>query len=229
MLQASVGRDTPSAAPSFDLARSPLLEASGSNIRVPRDRALFWEGDEASQCYRIIAGAVRICKVMADGRRQVSDFLLPGDLIGFDLNFTHRSTAEAIVDCVVRVYPKPQLERIVDESPRMARQMLHLAYDRLSLAQHQMVTLARKTAMERLASFLLTLGRRQAPPGKPSQPVALPMSRIDIADHLGLTVETVSRLFSKLKRDRVIGVPDTHSIIVLDWQTLDDLSEAAEA
>lgn len=205
------------------------IEPLGASFRMERDRALFLEGDPAKFCYKIISGAIRICKLMSDGRRQVSDFLLPGDLIGFDLSEVHGFTAEAIVESVVRRYPKPQIERLVSESPRVARQMLTIAYDRLALAQTQLVTLGRKTAVERLASFLVSHADRTGVARAPGQEVRLPMNRTDIADHLGLTVETVSRIFSRLKRDDVIDIPDAHSIRVYDWDLLDELSEGAEA
>ena len=216
----------PAHAPAFE-GFAPI-EPLGVNFRIERDKPLFWEGDKAAFCYKILSGTVRICKLMADGRRQVSDFFLPGDLISFDLNGVHTYTAEAIVECVIRRYPKPQIERLASESPRVAREMLTLAYDRLASAQMQMVVLGRKTATERLASFLVSQAERTNAARAAGQKVKLPMSRVDIADHLGLTVETISRLFSRLKRDEIIDVPDAHSILVHDWDALEALADSAE-
>ncbi len=129
----------------------------------------------------------------------------------------------------MRRYPKGQVERLVVESPRVARQMLTLAHDRLALAQTQMVVLGRKTATERLACFLISHAGRTSVRRGAGQQVTLPMTRIDIADHLGLTVETVSRILAKMKRNDIIEVPDAHSIVVRDWDALDGLGENADA
>jgi CRP-like cAMP-binding protein len=209
-------------APTIEDGFAPI-EPLGTNFRLDRDRALFREGDKAAFCYKIIAGAVRISKLTADGRRQIADFFLPGDLISFDLGGIHSCTAEAIVECVVRRYPKPQIERIAAESPRVARHMLALAQDRLASAQTQMMVLGRKTATERIATFLVAQAARADARG--GRNLRLPMTRIDIADHLGLTVETVSRIFSRLKRDRVIDVPDAHNVVIRDWNQLEDRAD----
>jgi CRP-like cAMP-binding protein len=229
MLQAVISpsrQALPFAAPDADgLA---LIDRQGDELRLARDQALFWQGDEADYCYKILSGAVRMCRLLADGRRQVADFLLPGDLINFDLRGRHSMTAEAVVDCVIRRYAKRSVDRLLSDSPGAARQVISLVADRLASAQHQVVLLGRRTATERLASFLLVLARRGCPAQRPGHELGLPMNRVDIADYLGLTVETVSRLFSQLKRRRVIELPEPHRVVVRDWRALAVLAGSGE-
>ncbi len=201
------------------------VEAQGSNLRLETDRLLFQEGDAADYCYKIISGAVRLLKQMPDGRRHVTNFFLPGSLIGFDLETEHGFAAEAIVETVVRRYPKPSLARIADESPRMLQQMLTLTLRRLASSQQQALSLGCRTAMERLAGFITAQAGKQAEERHPDAQVNLPMSRLDIADYLGLTVETVSRLFTKLRRDGVIALPTAQRVVIRDWNALDELCE----
>jgi len=197
-------------------------EASCLNLRVKRDQALFWEGDEVDGCYRIIDGAVRLCRMMPDGRRQISDFFGPGDLMLIELSDTHAFTAEAIVDTVVCHYPRSIVDTLLKSDPRFALELLAIACDRLVSAHHRMAVLGRKTAEERLATFLAGGAKRLTP----KRPVMnLPMPRVDIADYLGLTVETVSRILSRFKRDGIIDLPDIHTVRVLDADLLDRLSE----
>jgi CRP-like cAMP-binding protein len=213
------GGAPPDAAPTA-LLRDGLasIEAEGSNHRFEADRPLFREGDRAEFCYKILAGAVRICKLMPDGRRQVTNFFLPGSILGFDLETQHGFTAETIVESVVRRYSKAPLDRLANERPGVAQQMLTLAVGRLASAQNQALALSRKSAMERLAGFLI--GQADARTN-----IALPMSRLDIADYLGLTVETVSRLFTRLRRDGIIELPTAQSVVIRDRDALDELCD----
>jgi len=201
------------------------VESFGANQLVLRDRLLFAQSDEARYVYRILSGVVRTYRMMPDGRRHVTDFLLAGDLIGFEIGEEHNVSAEAVTDCVVRRYPRRQLEQAANDQPVVARRLLTLACDRLAAAQSQMVSLGRKTAEERFASFLLGLVDRIR---GADRAIAVPMTRADIADHLGLTIETVSRLFSRLRRDGVIELPDAHSFRLLDRDALEERSAVCE-
>ena len=197
-------------------------EASCCNLRVRRDQALFWEGDEVDGYYRIIDGAVRLCRMMPDGRRQISDFFGPGDLLLIELSDSHAFTAEAIVDSIVCHYPRSIVDALLRSDPRFALELLAFACDRLVSAHHRMAVLGRKTAEERLATFLAGGAKRLTS----KRPVMnLPMPRVDIADYLGLTVETVSRILSRFKRDGIIDLPDTHSVVVCKLDVLERLSE----
>ena len=204
------------------------IEALGSDLAIGRDQPIFWEGDPATHCFKVVSGAVRICRLMADGRRHVTDFFLPGDIINFDLTGRYGFTAEAIVDSIVRRYPNQAIDRLVADAPRAARQMLALASHRLLSAQSQMVVLGRKNATERLASFLVTRFGRQADDLAHAATLTLPMTRTDIADHLGLTVETVSRIFSKLKREQIIDLPSAQCVVVRDWKALEERCDGEE-
>jgi CRP-like cAMP-binding protein len=199
------------------------IEALGTNHRFEADRPLFLEGDHADYCYKTLSGAVRACKLMPDGRRQVTDFFLPGSLIGFDFATRRGFTAEAIVESVIRRYPKPSIDRLVDENTGMAQQLLSLTIDRLASAQKQALVLGCKRAMERLAGFLFAQAGIQAENRFAGATLTLPMSRLDIADYLGLTVETVSRRFTKLRHDWIIELPTAHCVVIRDWDALEDL------
>ncbi|MGB8841796.1 MAG: helix-turn-helix domain-containing protein [Aliidongia sp.] len=201
-----------------------LPEHLGRNLAVKRDSAIFWEGDPAKYCFRVISGAVRICTLMADGRRQVADFFAGGDMIGFDFADTYAFTAEAVTDSVVRQYPRATILDLLTSDRQLSHQMLALACRRLTSAQHQLVTLGRKTAEERIATFLLALAGRQK---RQSRQIELPMSRTDIADHLGLTVETVSRVLTRLRKQNVIELPCPHSVRITDAATLGELGASA--
>lgn len=197
-----------------------LPEQLGRNMMVKRDQTIFWGGDAAVSFYRVVSGAVRICKLMADGRRQVADFFAAGDLIVLDLAEKYSFTAEAVADSVVRQYPRAAIFNLLKNDQRFSQQLLALTCSRLMSAHHQMMTLGRKTAEERMATFLAGLARR-------SRQIELPMSRTDIADYLGLTVETVSRVLTKLKQQGVISVPNTHSISITDPEALELLCDGA--
>jgi CRP-like cAMP-binding protein len=199
-----------------------MPEQFGRNVAVKRDQTIFWEGDAATSCYRVISGAVRICKLMSDGRRQVADFFTAGDIVVLDLTEKYSFTAEAIVDGVVRQYPRAAIRHLVQSDPSFSQQLLALTCRRLMSAHHQMMMLGRKTAEERMATFLSGLFVRQP---RRNRQIELPMSRTDIADYLGLTVETVSRVLTKLKRQGAISLPNTHSVTITDPDALELLCE----
>jgi CRP/FNR family transcriptional regulator len=224
------------AAPSFRPAQTPalpggemaMLDSVGTRVTVARDATLFYEGDLAEHWYKVVSGAIRICKVLPDGRRQLADFFLPGDLVGFDLGESHAFAAEAVTDSVVIKFPRRRVETLVNENPRLGRALLSLAIERLAAAQSQMVLLGRKNATERLASFLLGLIERTGQGDAAEPAIALTMTRADIADYLGLTIETVSRTFARLKQLNAISLPHPQRVIVRDRERLEDLAEAAE-
>lgn len=196
------------------------LPPKGMRISLGHNDALFSEGDEARSCYKIVSGAVRVVKIMADGRRYVVDFFLPGDLIGFDAGSTYEFTAEAVVDAQLVSYPRPRVDMALAESPQAGRQLLDLALRRLAAAQSQMLLLGRMSAMERIATFLLKLQRRLDGKRPGGRTIALAMTRLDIADHLGLTLETVSRMLNQLKRQGIIDLPHPQHICILKPERL---------
>jgi CRP/FNR family nitrogen fixation transcriptional regulator len=179
-----------------------LLAGSGMTISLPRDRELHAQGDQATFCYRVVSGCVRTVKLMEDGRRQVGAFLLAGDCLGFEALDTHDFAAQAVTAIVVQRYRRREVEAAMDRHPALARGLREMAGRGLRDAYDRMLLLGRKTASERIATFLLEMAARQAS----ERIVALPMGRGDIADHLGLTIETVCRMVTHLRRDGTIAI-----------------------
>ena len=179
------------------------LEAAATTLSVHKEQTIYTEGDAAEFCYRIVGGCVRMVKLMEDGRRQVVEFLLPGDLLGFDALDTYDLSAEAVTAVVLHCYRRGAVEALADRDPATARRLRALAVKGLRSAWERMTLLGRKTAVERIASFLLEMTTRTPRGGQDR--VVLPMGRADIADHLGLTMETVCRVLSVLRQDGTIG------------------------
>ncbi len=194
------------AAPARPPAADPLaiLEATATTVSVEKEQTIYAEGSPAEFCYRIVCGCVRMVKLMEDGRRHVAEFLLPGDLVGFDTLGTYDLSAEAVGSVVLHRYRRGAVERLADSDPATARRLRVLTASGLRAAWERMVLLGRKTAVERIASFLLEMADRL--PGGGRQAAVLPMGRLDIADHLGLTMETVCRVLSGLRQDGTIGM-----------------------
>jgi CRP-like cAMP-binding protein len=201
------------------------LEGIGRRMSIYRDQVLFCEGDEADYCYRILTGAIRITKIMPDGRRQVTDFFLPGDLVGFDFGERYAFSAEAILDTVLLKCARRQVELLASDRPEVQKDLLSLTLRRLAAAQHRIVDLGRKSATERVATFLLGLYEKNT--SKSSFDIS--MSRSDIADYLGLTIETVSRAFTRLRQLRVIALPHAHQVQVTNLDLLEGMADGAGA
>lgn len=167
---------------------------------------VFSQGDPATRIYSISEGVVRIFKLLPDGRRQVVGFALPGDFLGMALQDHQSLSAEAIGSASACSFPRVAFRRLVDGNLSVLRRMNQIASQELAAAHERMMILGRYTAEEKMAAFILTwrerLSRRVAAP----KVVPLPMSRRDIADYLGLTIETVSRTFTKLERGKIIAV-----------------------
>jgi CRP-like cAMP-binding protein len=181
-----------------------LLEQFGTTVRLAREHEIHSEGASTTHCYRVVSGCVRTVRLMEDGRRQVGEFLLAGDLFGLDDLGDHAFSAEAVTEVVLRRYPRRMVEGLAESHPALGRRLRELALANLRAVQEHVVLLGRKTATERLASFMLEMDRRIQ--GKGSEMLEFPMCRADIADHLGLTVETVCRVLAQLKREGVISV-----------------------
>lgn len=202
------------------------LHSVSTLSRFGRNQTIFNEGDDARYSYKVVEGGVRLCKLMPDGRRQIAEFMLPGDLFGFELGDEHSLTAEALGDVVVMRCSRSHMERISDEQPVVRKQLMSLLRRELSAAQIHLVMLGRQTAKERVASFVLLLAER-ADAGD-GDAVELPMSRQDIADYLGLTIETVCRALSDLKREKLIGIPNRHQVTIRNLAALQTIAECDE-
>lgn len=199
------------------------LREIGANLTFARNETIFSEGDSAEYSYRVVSGAVRLCKMLSNGRRQIADFFLPGDFFALGGASEHAFTAEAVNDAVVVCFQRRRIERLCDEAPDIRKDLLSRLYRDLSAAQNHLVMLGRQSAKERVASFLLLLaGRVKASNG---ESIELPMGRQDIADYLGLTIETVCRALSDLKRSRLITTPNTHEVVLNNIEALQQLTE----
>lgn len=174
----------------------------GVTVTVGRGQTILVEGDRADHFHRVLSGTVRLYKSLADGRRQVIDFLDQGEVFGLTGGERHPYSVEAITSVILIRYSRRALEAAIDHDAAVARAAFDLACWELHRAQQHMLLLGRKTAEERVASFLLRLA--DGCPG--ARLVSLPMSRQDIADHLGLTIETVSRTITRLRRAGLISL-----------------------
>jgi CRP/FNR family nitrogen fixation transcriptional regulator len=163
-----------------------------------------------------MSGAVRTYKLLCDGRRQIGAFHLPGDIFGLESSTTHRLAAEAIVDTTVRLVKRRSLEQAAGADVNVARKLWSITAADLKHAEGHILLLGRKTAMERVATFLLEMDRRLAVAGM----IALPMCRRDIGDYLGLTLETVSRALSQLHAQGILGFSGARQIVLRNRQRL---------
>src|SRR5580658_399852 len=136
------------------------LDRIGKAMSLVRGETLFYEGDAALYCFKVISGALRSCRVLADGRRHIAEFFLPGDFIALSAENAHRFTAEAVTETKLMRYPRHSVEQMTEAQPRLSRCLLDLLCRSLSAAQQQMLLLGRKNAVERMASFLLMMAER---------------------------------------------------------------------
>lgn len=175
-------------------------------VRLSPRTPLFSEGDHADASYNVSEGTVRLSKLLPDGRRQIVGFALPGDFIGVAPGACYGFSADAVGPVLICRFMKEPFDRLVESKPRMLQRMNDFARQELILAQDHMVSLGRRSAEEKVAAFLIVWRNRLQKIGRATKTVYLPMSRRDIADYLGLTVETVSRTLTKLERDGVIVI-----------------------
>ncbi len=201
------------------------IEEIVRQVSLTPNQVLFLEGDPAEHVYNIVAGTLRVSKQLADGRRQITGFLFAGDFLGLGGAEGYSYSAEAVTPVTLCRFRWRQLDALFEAYPRLERHLLGMAVDELAAAQEQLLLLGRKSALERVASFLLQLSERAERQGLSKSPVRLPMTRADIADYLGLTTETVSRAFGTLKRDGAIEVPNPHGVVLCDIDALDAIAE----
>lgn len=195
-----------------------------SQVEIGQGATVFAESDTASHVYNITSGAVKVYKLLADGRRAITGFLFPGDFLGLTHRRSYAFSAEALEPTRLCRFPRENLVKLLEELPTLERQLLGRASHELAAAQDQMLLLGRKTAKERLASFLILLSHAARRHGQPGDPVDLPMGRADIADYLGLTIETISRTFTQLKRDGAIALLEGNRVRLAKIAVLKDLA-----
>ena len=200
------------------------LNAIGNRLKLSQEQAAFYEGDDGVNLYAITSGVMRLSKMLKDGRRQVTGFLFPGDLMGFAFSGNYAYSADAVTSAELCRFPRARLNTLIEHSPELERRLLALASNELAAAQEHIVLLGRKNARERLASFLLALGRKSEEDPAPDGYLSIPMTRADIADYLGLTIETISRVLAQFKEERLIDLPRPHQFRVLDLDRLKETS-----
>jgi CRP/FNR family transcriptional regulator len=196
--------------------------------RVEAKEFLFAEGDAISHLYRIETGAIALYKVLADGRRQVMGFAYPGDLIGLGVEGEHVMNAQAIKPTRVRCLPVASLRQFAARDPMLGFKLYESLARELAATRDLLMTTGQRSAVERVAGFLLAFSRRNVRNGRDPANFELPMTRTDIGDFLGLTIETVSRTFTKLKLLGVIELPHCNQVRVLDIDELERLANGEE-
>jgi CRP/FNR family transcriptional regulator, anaerobic regulatory protein len=196
-----------------------LMAISSAQTKAPGE-TLFSEGDEADSVYEVTRGMLRLYKLLPDGRRQITGFLSAGHFLGLAPEGFCVYTAEAITEVTLCRYTRAAFDRLIDEVPGFAKKLLAVASHELSAAQSQMLLLGRKAAVEKVASFLLMM----ADQAEDETMIGLPMTRSDIADYLGLTIETVSRTLTRLKHDGLIALPTPDRIQIRDHGQLKELA-----
>ena len=206
----------------LDCADLATFKNLGRTVKLSAGQVLFHEGDPVTRVFTLTRGTLKLYNLLADGRRQITGFVFPGGFLGISIDEEHVFSAEAVDDVQLCWFPRNGFDGFVDKHSPMERELYRMAAHELASAHQQMVLLGRKTSTERLATFLLVLA------GEPAGTlVRLPMSRSDVADYLGLTKETVSRVLSAFRRDRLIRLRAMHEVEILDREALEDVARCA--
>jgi CRP-like cAMP-binding protein len=196
-----------------------LFEITGVSVPYYRNEEIYGEGEPVEYLYKVLSGTVRAYKLLSDGRRQINGFYLVGDVFGFELNPEHCSSAEALTDCTILMVKRSAVLKSAERDREVAWGLLNLATVELKRSRNHGLLLI-KSAQERIAAFLLEMADRMAAEGA----VDLPMSRQDIADYLGLTIETVSRTLTQLVQSSTIELLASRQIVLRDHSALYELN-----
>ena len=227
LIQTSIqSRPTPPISPSLRQGiqtglHSPAdaIDLMGAPVAYPRNGEIYGEGEPADYLYKVVSGAVRTYKVLEDGRRQIGAFYLPGDIFGLEMGDEHAFSAEAISETQVLLTKRSAVISQAARDSEMARQLWALTAGELQRMQNHVLLLI-KTAQERVAGFLLEMAERV----QSTEAVELPMTRQDIADYLGLTIETVSRTLTQLQNTAAIALPTSRRIVLCNRAVLKRLN-----
>jgi CRP/FNR family nitrogen fixation transcriptional regulator len=219
---AQPGHDHIGVAQSGQLDALVALERIGARLSFARNDEIYSEGDGSDCWYKVVSGTVRICKLLADGRRHIGEFCFSGDCFGIDSSGERLYSAEAVDDVIVMRFQRNATERLIDQNSGLSRLLRDAMLRDLANAHGRTLLLGRMTAFQRVATFLLKMFERR----DRTRALDLPMSRNDIADYLGLTIETVCRTLSGFKRDGIVAIPHPHRIELLDRNALEVIAEA---
>jgi CRP/FNR family transcriptional regulator, nitrogen fixation regulation protein len=195
------------------------MEQMGSQMTFGSNEEIFGESEPAEYVYKVTKGAVRTYKILSDGRRQIGGFYLPGDIFGLEIGAEHQFSAEAINEVTVLVIRRSAMVSLAERDCDAARELWSFTGRELHRVQDHMMLLV-KSAQQRVACFLLEMSKRLAT----TDAIELPMSRQDIADYLGLTIETVSRTMTQLVSDHAIGLPSSRRIVLRNRGALRELN-----
>jgi CRP/FNR family transcriptional regulator, nitrogen fixation regulation protein len=205
--------------PGGNIQSGGALEFMGARMSFPRKTEIYGEGEPADYLYRIVSGTVRTYKILTDGRRQIGGFYAPGDTFGLEIGEEHTFSAEAVTECKLLVIKRSALVALAGRDHEIARALWAIIGDELRRVQDHIMLLI-KSAQERVASFLLEMSERGSADGV----VDLSMSRQDIADYLGLTIETVSRTLTILENDATIELSSSRRIVLRNRPALSRLN-----
>jgi CRP/FNR family nitrogen fixation transcriptional regulator len=193
------------------------IELTGARMSFAKDVEIYGENEPADYVYKVLTGSVRVYKILQDGRRQIEAFYLPGDVFGMELGSHHASSAEAVSACTIAVVRRSTVLAAVAKDPDVSNRLWsHTAHELEQARRHAMLLV--KTAQERVASFLIDISNRLT-----GEAVELPMSRQDIADYLGLTIETVSRTLTQFQQTSAIELATSRRMILRNRQALINL------
>lgn len=195
-----------------------VVDRTGVRMTFRRGTEIFAQDDEVDHLYVLVSGAIRTTRIAADGRRQIGDFYYPGDLFGLEPGPLHQFSGEALSDCVVKISRRSAVAAAAGEA-ELERGMLDATRQELRRTQEHMLLLSRKTARERVAAFLMQIAHRDTTPA-----TDLPMGRQDMADYLGLTIETVSRMLTQLQSEAIVEFEALRTFRVRRWQALENLA-----
>lgn len=204
------------------------LTRMATTVTFQRNRAVYLEGGPAEYCYRVVAGVVRICKATEDGRRQIAAFPKAGDIFGWTGNRCHTYAAEAASEVLLLRWPRQAIETALISDPETAHRLLAILFEQLAATQNHLFLLGRMHASERLASFLLHHAEHYERNGLRSTRIPFPIGRRDLGDHLGLTVETVSRTMNTFKKCGLIDFVLGQSVQILDRQELAQIADGGQ-
>jgi len=208
-----------------------LLNKIGRRRTLAAGEQLLWEGDEAVLVANVIDGVLKLSSQTADGKEQILGLAYPSDFLGRPFGKTTPYGVEALTEAHVCVFKRSDFDRFAGEHPRLEHKLLERTLTELDRTRRWMLLLSRMTAQQRLCTYLIEMEERMAPAGcAPSladdgpKTLTLVLSRQQIADVLGLTIETVSRQFSKMKREGIIDLPSRREVVILDREALADLA-----
>ena len=199
---------------------SETMGTVGAVVRFAEGHEIFAEGDAPEAFFKVVTGVVRVCKFLSDGRRQIEAFHVAGEIFGLELGEDRLLCSEAVSDCTLVSYRRRSIETLAQNDENITRQLFRYAMQNLAHAQGHSLLLGRRGASEKMASFLLS----QAEHSADGRTVTLAMTRQDIADYLGLTIETVSRSLSLFERKGVIALANTRELRLENVEALEDLA-----